>query len=97
VFPAKLSSDQTVDRVDQNVGSRARLFFRYQRQKQDIANGSAIPFNAAVVPSITDNYTGGYTHTLTPTLVNDFRLGRQAINTDSVNYFFVNGIKDAGT
>jgi len=97
VFPANLNSDQTVDRVDQNVGSRARLFFRYQRQKQDIANGSAIPYNAAVIPSITDNYTGGYTHTLTPTLVNDFRLGRQAINTDSVNYFYVNGIKDAGT
>ncbi|MEO8372619.1 MAG: TonB-dependent receptor [Candidatus Solibacter sp.] len=97
VFPAKLTSDQTVDRIDQNVGYKARLFFRYQRQDQKIANGNAIPYNAAVVPSITDNYTGGYTHTLTPTLVNDFRIGRQAINTDSVNYFYVNGIADAGT
>ena len=93
VFPAKLTSDQTVDRIDQNIGYKARLFFRYQRQEQKIANGSAIPYNAAEVPSVTDNYTVGYTHTLTPTLVNDFRIGRQAINTDSVNYFYVNGIR----
>ena len=97
IFPAKLTSDQTVDRVDQNIGYKARLFFRYQRQKQGIANGNAIPYNAAEVPSVTDNYTGGYTHTISPNLVNDFRVGRQSINTDSVNYFYVNGIPDAGT
>lgn len=97
VFPAKLTSDQTVDRVDQNIGYKARLFFRYQRQEGRIANGNAIPYNAAEIPSVTDNFTGGYTHTLSPTLVNDFRLGRQAIKTDSVNYFYVNGIPDAGT
>jgi Carboxypeptidase regulatory-like domain/TonB dependent receptor-like, beta-barrel len=97
VFPAKLTSDGTVDRVDQNIGYKVRLFFRYQRQTQDIANGNAIPYNAAVVPSVTDNYTGGYTHTIRPNLVNDFRIGRQYIDTDSVNYFYVNGIKDAGT
>ena len=96
VFPARLTSDGTVDRVDQNIGEKVRLFFRYQRQKQNIANGSAIPYNAATVPSITDNYTGGYTHTIKPNLVNDFRIGRQYIDTDSVNYFYVNGIKDAG-
>jgi hypothetical protein len=97
IFPARLTSDQTVDRADQNIGDRVRLFFRYQRQTQKIANGSAIPYNAAEIPSITDNYTGGYTHTLRPNLINDFRIGRQAINTDSVNYFYVNGIADAGT
>jgi hypothetical protein len=97
VFPAKITSDQTVDRIDQNIGYKARLFFRYQRQDQKIANGSAIPYNAAEIPSVTDNYTVGYTHTLKPTLVNDFRIGRQSINTDSVNYFYVNGIADAGT
>ena len=63
IFPAKLTSDQTVDRVDQNIGYKVRLFFRYQRQEQDIANGSAIPYNAAEIPSTTDNYTVGYTHT----------------------------------
>ena len=66
--------------MDQNIGSAARLFFRYQRQKQAIANGNAIPYNAAQIPSISDNYTGGYTHTITPILVNNFRMGRQSLN-----------------
>ena len=96
-FPAKLTSDGTVDRVDQNIGSKVRLFFRYQRQVQEIANGNAIPYNAAEVPSTTDNFTVGYTQTVTPSLVNDFRIGRQGLNTNSVNYFYVNGIADAGT
>lgn len=97
VFPARLTSDQTVDRIDQNIGYMARLFFRYQRQEGLIANNNAIPYNAAEIPSVTDNFTIGYTHTLKPTLVNDFRMGRQGINTDSVNYFYVNNILDAGT
>ena len=83
--------------IDQNIGSKARLFFRYQRQVQAIANGNAIPYNAAEVPSTTDNFTVGYTQTVTPSLVNDFRIGRQGLNTNSVNYFYVNGIADAGT
>ena len=97
IFPAKITSDATVDRIDQNIGSKTRLFFRYQRQVQAIANGSAIPYNAAQIPSTTDNFTVGYTQTVTPSLVNDFRIGRQGINTDSVNYFYVNSIADAGT
>ncbi|HXJ37673.1 MAG TPA: carboxypeptidase regulatory-like domain-containing protein, partial [Bryobacteraceae bacterium] len=97
IFPATLTSDQTVDRVDQNLGDKARLFFRYQRQKQGIANGSAIPYNAAEVPSLANNYTGGYTQTISPTMVNDFRIGRQGLATDSVNYFYLNGLADAGT
>jgi hypothetical protein len=97
IFPATLTSDQTVDRIDQNIGYKARLFFRFQRQEQKIANGSAIPYNAAEIPSVTQNFTVGYTHTITPTVVNDLRIGRQSINTDSVNYFYVNGITDAGT
>ncbi len=97
VFPATLTSDQTVDRVDQNIGSNARLFFRYQRQVQAIANGNAIPFNAAQIPSTAQNFTVGYTQTISPTLINDFRIGRQSLATDSVNYFYFSGIQGAGT
>jgi hypothetical protein len=97
VYPSKNTTDSTIDRIDQNIGDKVRLFFRYQRQDLNIANGAAIPYNAATVPAITDNSSVGYTHTLRSNLINDFRFGRQAINTDSVNYFYVNGIKDAGT
>lgn len=97
IFPATLTSDQTVDRIDHNLGYKVRLFFRYQRQEGKIANGSAIPYNATEIPSVTQNFTAGYTHTITPSVVNDFRFGRQSLNTDAVNYFYVNGIADAGT
>ncbi len=97
VFPSLITSDQTVDRLDQNIGSKIRLFGRYQRQVLAIANGAAIKYNAAEIPATTDNISGGYTHTITPNLVNDFRMGRQALNTNAVNYFYTNGLKDAGT
>jgi hypothetical protein len=44
VVPNRTDMDQTVDRVDQNLGSKVRLFFRYQRQVGEYANGNAIPF-----------------------------------------------------
>ncbi len=97
VFPSLITNDQTVDRLDQSIGTKGRLFFRYQRQDLKIANGAAIKFNAADIPALTENYTVGYTHTVTPNLVNDFRIGRQALNTDAINYFYVNGLADAGT
>jgi hypothetical protein len=96
VVPNRTNMDQSVDRVDQNIGSKVRLFFRYQRQTGKYANGNAIPFNAATTPLTTDNYTVSYTHTVTPSMVNDFRFGRQWFSSDSVNYFYVNDIKDAG-
>jgi TonB dependent receptor len=96
-LPNVLNTDQTVDRVDQNIGAKIRLFFRYQRQSEEISNGSAVPVNATSVPVFSDNYAGSYTHTLTPNLVSDFRIGRQWFNTNSLNYFYLNNIADAGT
>src|SRR5262249_17573270 len=57
----------------------------------------AVPVNAANEPVVNDNYTVGYTHTISPTGVNDFRFGRQWFDTDSLNYFYLNKITDAGT
>ena len=43
---------------------------------------TAIPANATTAPDRRSrNYTFGYTHTLTPNLVNDFRVGRNFFNT----------------
>ena len=49
------------------------------------------------MPVTTTNYTVGYTHTLTPNLVNDFRVGRNFLNTATLNSFATNGQKSAGT
>ena len=48
-------------------------------------------------PYTTTNYTVGYTHTLTPNLVNDFRVGRNFFNTATLNPFAVSGQTTAGT
>src|SRR6185295_5586492 len=96
VVPNKTDMDQTVDRVDHNLGSKVRFFYRYNRQKGKYANSSAIPYNAATTPLYTDNHTISYVHTISSSMVNDFRFGRHWFASDSVNYFYVNGIKDAG-
>ncbi|HEY6393596.1 MAG TPA: carboxypeptidase-like regulatory domain-containing protein, partial [Bryobacteraceae bacterium] len=95
--PTTIGTDQTVDRIDQNIGDKIRLYVRAHYQNENVFAGNAIPVNASTIPVKTSNYTFGYTHTLTPNLVNDFRVGRHRLDTDNLNYFTVNGLKDAGS
>jgi hypothetical protein len=90
-------TDQTVDRVDQNLGEKVRLFFRYQYQTENIFAGSSIPVNSSTTPVDMNNWSIGYTHTLTPRLVSEFRFGRQHFSTATLNYFSVNNLATAGT
>jgi hypothetical protein len=95
--PTSLSYNQTVDRIDYNLGSKVRLYARAHWQRWAAFGGSAIPINGATTPTTTTNYTFGYTHTLTPTLVNDLRVGRNFLDTRTVNPFYTNGQTSAGT
>ncbi|HEV3201391.1 MAG TPA: carboxypeptidase regulatory-like domain-containing protein [Bryobacteraceae bacterium] len=95
--PTTISTNQTVDRIDQNIGDRIRLYARAHYQDQAVFGGSAIPVNASTTPVTTTNYTLGYTHTLTPNLVNDFRVGRYFLNTSTLNYFATANQASAGT
>lgn len=95
--PTTNKTDQTVDRIDQNIGNKVRLYVRAHYQNGNAFGGSAVPVNSTTIPVNTTNYTVGYTHTLTPSLVNDLRVGRNFLKTDALNYFAANGIKDAGT
>ncbi len=97
VIPNNNNTDQTVDRIDQNLGAKIRLFFRYQRQQETLLAGANIRPNDTTVTVYTSNFSIGYTHTLTPTIVNDARFGRQYLNTGSLNYFTVNNLANAGT
>lgn len=96
-FPNNDNYNQTIDRVDQNIGDKVRLYFRYALNNEQYTTGSTGPFNYTYSPVSTTNWVGGYTHTLTSNIVNDFRFGRQKLTTDSLNYFYVNNITDAGT
>ena len=95
--PTTIGNDQTIDRIDQNIGDKVRLYVRAHYQNENVFGGNAVPVNASTLPVTTTNYTVGYTHTLTPNLVNDFRVGRNHLVTDNLNYFTVNGLKTAGS
>ncbi len=95
--PTTIGNDQTLDRIDQNIGDKIRLYVRAHYQNENVFGGNAVPANASTLPVTTTNYTVGYTHTLTPNLVNDFRVGRNRLDTDNLNYFTVNGLKTAGS
>ena len=89
--------NQTVDRLDQNIGDKIRLYARVHWQEWNGFGGSAIPINGSISPTTVTNYTVGYTHTVTSNVVNDFRVGRNFFQTATVNPFTVNGQKTART
>lgn len=90
------NTDQTVDRLDQNLGDKTRLFFRYQRQVENILVGSINPTSATSGPVYISNYNIGYTQTLSPTMVNDMRFGRNYFDSATLNYFAVNHQNNIG-
>jgi Carboxypeptidase regulatory-like domain/TonB dependent receptor len=94
--PNQNNTDQTIGRIDQTIGEKVRLFFRYQRQWQTLLVGSPNPANATISPVDSDNFTIAYTHTLTPSMVSETRFGRQYSSASLVNSFYVNNIAGAG-
>jgi hypothetical protein len=96
-FPNNLVITQTLDRVDENIGDKDRLYFRYHWQNITIDSGSNFPTNASLGPTHSRNYAIGYTRIIRPNLVNDFRIGLNTVLSNNLDYFAVNGPKDAGT
>jgi hypothetical protein len=96
-YPNNLAIKQTLDRVDENIGDKNRLFFRYHWQDISVVGGANFATNASYGPTNTRNYALGYTRILTPNLVNDFRIGLNTVISNNLDYFAVNGPKDAGT
>ena len=91
--------DQVLFRVDQNLGNKARLYFRYNWHDSYTANPTAvvaIPTAVITQPRVNKNSLFTYTHTLRPDLYNDFRVGYHRIDFDTLNPFQVNGQSSAG-
>ena len=91
--------DQFLTRVDQNIGNKIRLNLRYNWHDSFGRNvfNAAIPATAVTQPRVNNNWLGGYTHTLKPSLHNDFRIGYHRVNFDTLNPFAVDGPADAGS
>jgi hypothetical protein len=96
-FPSNLTISQTLDRVDENIGEHVRLFARYHWQNINIFGGSIFPSSASYGPTNSRNTAIGYTHIISPRLVNDFRIGLNTVISNSLDYFAVNNLPDAGT
>jgi hypothetical protein len=90
--------NQTIGRLDQNLGDKTRLFFRYAWQDETFFNNTTPNFSGSIsVPVETKNWVVGWTQTLTHNMVNDIRFGHQSLTTNSLNYWYVNGLNSAGT
>src|ERR1019366_673426 len=94
--PTTIKTNQTVDRVDQNIGDKVRLYARADNQYENVFGGNAIPTNSATTPVTISNYGVGYTQTFTPNLVNDLRVGRNYFSTATLNPFSVAANTNAG-
>jgi hypothetical protein len=95
--PVNVSTNQTLERIDQNIGDKARIFVRYDWQNTTIVGGVVTPTSGSFGPANNRNIAIGYTQIMTPDLVNDFRFGRNHLMTNNLNYWAVNGLNDAGT
>lgn len=94
--PSTASYNQTTDRIDQNISEKVRLYVRASYQNWSTFASNAVPINGDTTPYTTINDTVGYTHTITPNLVNDFRVGRNYFTTATINPFSTSGQKTAG-
>jgi Carboxypeptidase regulatory-like domain/TonB dependent receptor len=97
--PAEDDVDQVLARVDQNIGNKIRLNVRYNWHDSFGINvfNSSLPVGAINQPRVNKNWLTSYTHTITPNLHNDFRIGYHRIDFDTVNPFYTDGPADAGT
>lgn len=90
--------NQAIGRLDQNIGDKTRLFFRYAWADETFFNSpNANITGATTLPVETKNWVIGWTQTITPTLVNDIHFGHQGLATNALNYWYTNGLKTAGT
>jgi hypothetical protein len=95
--PLELVQNQTLDRVDHNIGQNVRLFGRFLWQKLTFIQGNAVPTSNIYSPTTDRNGVIGYTHIITPNFINDFRLGFNTLTSDVNNGFAQNGQNDAGS
>ena len=90
--------DQVLARLDHNLGNKVRLSLRYNWHDSYASNplNALLPVAAVTQPRNNKNWLLGYTHTLSPNLLNDFRIGYHKLSFDTLNQFAVSGPDDAG-
>jgi hypothetical protein len=85
--PNANDGNQFIHRLDHSFTQNARLFARHAWANTELLNGNSNPFNGYTQPVRDRNLVIGYTQVFSPTVVNDFRAGRQHTRIDSENFF----------
>ena len=96
-YPSNLIIKQSIDRIDENIGEKIKLFGRYYWQNLTFVSGTSFPANASNGPTNSRNYAFGYTHIISPSLVNDIYLGVNKLVAENLNYWYSAGLTSAGT
>ena len=89
--------DQILARVDQNITNSARVYVRYNWVDAFDGFGAISPTQGLYQPRLNKNTLGSWQQTLSPTLLNDFRIGYHRIDFDSLNNFTIAGDTTAGS
>ena len=97
--PNNTTFNQFIGRVDHSIGEKNRFFFRNTYGDNVIRNDNTNPYNGYNQPVADLNWAIGYTRVISASTINDFRIGRQRTNIDSLNFFTAGGLypSDAGT
>ncbi len=91
------TTNQTIDRIDQTLGEKTRLFFRYAWENTSLLNGNVNPNNGYNQPVTDRNFVIGWTQVFTSSMTNDMRFGRQHTTIDSINLFHTPALAGAGS
>jgi hypothetical protein len=96
-LPNQVNEDSTLDRVDHNINGKISIFARWAWQSVNNYTQSTNLSNTAYTTTKTRNGAAGYTHILTPKLVNDLRFGFNIVNTFILNQQAQLGQTSAGS
>ncbi|WP_035359550.1 TonB-dependent receptor [Edaphobacter aggregans] len=84
-LPNQINEDSTLERVDHNINGKISLFGRFAWQSVNNYTQAINLANTAYTTTKTRNGAAGYTHIITPKLVNDLRFGFNIVNTNILN------------
>ena len=96
--PSVTSENSSLERIDQEIGEKVRIFGRYDWQQVNYVSQAREYVNNNYNPTWARNFAAGVTYLITPNLVNDLRGGFNWLKTDSLDYFYEFGPQnpDAG-
>ena len=89
--------DQLLFRVDQNISNAARVYVRYNWVDAFDGFGNVVPTTGLFQPRVNKNTLVSWQQTLSPTLLNDFRIGYHRLDIDSLNNLMLAGVPSAGS